>query len=128
MMIKTETMEFKNTFSYKLIYIFEINDEAHKGRLKIGDTSISTNKTPDQLPPNCHDLNVEAKKRIDGYTKTADIKYNLLHTELAIITYNKDGVFVSEAFRDYYVHKILENSGISKKSMGRANEWFEVDL
>ena len=128
MMIKTETMEFKNTFSYKLIYIFEINDEAHKGRLKIGDTSISTNKTPDQLPPNCHDLNVEAKKRIDGYTKTADIKYNLLHTELAIITYNKDGVFVSEAFRDYDVHKILENSGISKKSMGRANEWFEVDL
>lgn len=128
MMIKTETMEFKNTFSYKLIYIFEINDEAHKGRLKIGDTSISTNKTPDQLPPNCHDLNVEARKRIDSYTKTADINYNLLHTELAIITYYKDGVLVSEAFRDYDVHKILENSGISKKSMGRANEWFEVDL
>ncbi|AWX31857.1 Eco57I restriction-modification methylase domain-containing protein [Methanosphaera sp. BMS] len=120
--------EFVDTFSYKIIYIFTINDEFHKGRLKIGDTSISTNKTPDQLPPNCHELNVEAKKRIDSYTKTADIKYNLLHTELAIITYNKEGVLISEAFRDYDVHKILENSGIPKKSVGRANEWFEVDL
>ena len=74
--------EFKNTFKYKLIYIFTIEDEAHKGRLKIGDTTIHTNKSLDQLPPNSHDLNVEAKKRIDSYTKTADVKYKLLHTEL----------------------------------------------
>ena len=124
----TNPTEFENTFSYKLIYIFSIDDESHKGRLKIGDTSINTNKTSDQLPPNCHDLNVEAKKRIDSYTKTADIKYNLLHTELAIINYYKNDVLVSEAFRDHDVHKILENSGISKKSIGNANEWFEVDL
>ena len=124
----TSSTEFENTFKYKLIYIFSIDDEAHKGRLKIGDTSIKTNKTPDQLPPNSHDLNVEAKKRIDSYTKTADVKYTLLHTELAIYTSNKDGKPVLEYFRDYDVHKILENSGIPKKSMGNANEWFEVDL
>lgn len=121
-------VEFVNTFSYKLIYIFSIDDEAHKDRLKIGDTTIHTNKTPDQLPPNCHDLNIEAKKRIDSYTKTADIKYNLLHTELAIYTSNKNGIPKLEYFRDHDVHKILENSGIHKKSMGNASEWFEVDL
>lgn len=120
---------FENTFSYKLIYIFSIDDEAHKGRLKIGDTSIHTNKTPDQLPPNCRDLNVEAKKRIDSYTKTADVKYNLLHTELAIYTYTTENNDIKvEYFRDYDVHKILINSGYSKKSMGNASEWFEVDI
>ena len=124
----TNLIEFENTFSYKLIYIFSIDDEAHKNRLKIGDTTISTSKSPDQLPANCHELNVEAKKRIDSYTRTADIKYKLLHTELAIYTSNKNGKTELESFRDYDVHKILENSGISKKSIGNASEWFEVDL
>ena len=124
----SDSIGFENTFSYKLIYIFSIDDEAHEGRLKIGDTTIHTNKTPDQLPPKCHDLNVEARKRIDSYTKTADVKYTLLHTELAIYTSNKDGKPKLEYFRDYDVHKILENSGIPKKSMGRASEWFEVDI
>lgn len=43
--------EFKNTSGYKLIYIFSINDEAHKGCLKIGDTTIKTSRSPDTLPP-----------------------------------------------------------------------------
>ena len=124
----TNSINFENTFSYKLIYIFSINDEKHKGRLKIGDTTIRTSKTPDKLPPNSHDLNVEAKKRIDSYTKTADVEYNLLHTELAIYTSNKNGKPELEYFRDYDIHKILINSGYSKKSMGKASEWFEVSL
>ena len=127
-MIKTEATEFTKTFSYKLIYIFCIDDEAHKGRLKIGDTTIHTNKSPDQLPANCDDLNESARKRIDNFTKTADINYNLLHTELAYTTYEKNGEIIIENFRDYDVHKILENSGYSKKSSGHASEWFEVDL
>ena len=122
-------IEFENTSKYKLIYIFSIDDEAHRGRLKIGDTTIKTNKPIDQLPPNCHDLNVAARDRIDDYTKTADIKYNLLHTELATyISTDKNGKNELKYFRDHDVHKILENSGISKKSMGNAHEWFEVDL
>ena len=31
---------FGTSFEYKLIYVFAINDEAHKGLLKIGDTTI----------------------------------------------------------------------------------------
>ena len=33
---------FGTAFEYKLIYVFAINDEAHKGLLKIGDTTIQT--------------------------------------------------------------------------------------
>lgn len=114
-MIKIESTEFSNTFKYKLIYIMGIDDEAHKDRLKIGDAIIHTNKTPDQLPPNCVDLNKSARNRIDKYTKTADIQYNLLHTELAIYTSNKNGKLQLEYFRDHDIHRILENSGIQKK-------------
>lgn len=39
-----EKINFENTFEYKLIYIFRINDETHKGYLKIGDATIHTNK------------------------------------------------------------------------------------
>ena len=33
---------FGTSFEYKLIYVFAINDEAHKGLLKIGDTTIQS--------------------------------------------------------------------------------------
>ena len=36
---------FTPSFEYKLIYIFEIRDETHKGLLKIGDTTIQTEET-----------------------------------------------------------------------------------
>ncbi|WP_349406808.1 hypothetical protein, partial [Clostridium perfringens] len=80
---------FLNSFEYKLIYIFEIRDERHKGLIKIGDTTIKTDEVVDKLGPNCKLLNKAAKARIDSYTKTAAINYNLLHTELAIKTINK---------------------------------------
>ena len=41
-----------STASYKLIYIFSIPDEAHRGLLKIGDATIKTSKTLDELQPN----------------------------------------------------------------------------
>lgn len=34
------TNNFESCFSYKLIYVFEINDEAHKGLIKIGEAMI----------------------------------------------------------------------------------------
>lgn len=35
--MKNTTHAFKNTFSYKLIYVFAIADDAHSDCLKIGD-------------------------------------------------------------------------------------------
>ena len=126
--------KFESTFEYKLIYIFRINDHAHKGCLKIGDATIHTSKTPEQLLPNCHDLNFYARKRIDEYTSTAGIVYELLHTEIAVYKVSnpnskKYGKLV--AFRDHNVHEVLKRSNIKVKyfeTNKRQNEWFIVDL
>ncbi len=122
-------MPFHSTFSYKLIYIFRINDKAHQGLLKIGDTSIDTET--DALAPNSKPLNEAAKQRIKSYTHTAGIQFELLHTELAVRTVNKNGVLKTESFRDYQVHQVLRRSGIKNHYFdkeNRRNEWFETDL
>lgn len=122
---------FKNTFSYKLIYIFAIPDDAHAGSVKVGDTKLDTDLTQDRLQPNCKELNQAALERIKTYTKTASVKVNLLHTELAIrTTQKKDGSWNTESFRDYDVHRVLLKSGIKKKTFGDeklGNEWFCCD-
>lgn len=123
--------EFKSTFSYKLIYVFRINDEAHKGLLKVGETTIASDKTPDELLPNCRELNVAAKNRINQYTQTAGIAYDLLHTELAAREVVKNCKKQVKAFSDHDVHKVFERSGIKRHyfdEKNKANEWFKVDL
>jgi len=60
---------FTASFEFKLIYIFEIRDETHKGLLKIGDTTIQTDESIDNLPPNCKALNQAAKTRDKGIYK-----------------------------------------------------------
>ncbi|MFR9518942.1 MAG: Eco57I restriction-modification methylase domain-containing protein [Rikenellaceae bacterium] len=119
-------IKFSNTFNYKLIYIFRINDEAHKGVLKIGDATIHTTLSADQLTPNCRDLNQAAKERINAYTSTANIPYDLLYTELAVSTI--DGK--TEGFRDYDVHRVLKASGIKPHYFNakQQNEWYKTDL
>ena len=122
---------FESSFEYKLIYIFEIQDDAHKGLLKIGDATIKTEDSIDSLSPNCKALNQAAKNRIKQYTNTAGIKPVLLHTELAIRTVKgKDGKPELKAFRDHQVHRVIENSHIQKKmpqnTTGR--EWYKVDI
>ena len=78
-------MEYKSTFKNSLIYIFRINDTAHKGCVKIGEATA-----PDGFfDPNSKELNDAAKKRINSYTKTAGIKYELLYTEAT--AYIKNG-------------------------------------
>ena len=122
---------FSSAFEFKLIYIFEINSESHKGLLKIGDTTIQTDDSIDNLPPNCRALNQAAIKRIREYTNTAGISFDLLHTELAIRTIkDKDGNPAIKAFRDHHVHRVLENSGIHKKKFknSTSQEWFDIDL
>lgn len=122
---------FGTSFEYKLIYVFAINDEAHKGLLKIGDTTIQSDASIDALFPNCKALNQAALSRIKQYTNTAGISAQLLHTELAVrFVRGKDGQQVLKAFRDHDVHRVLENSGIPKKKLknSTSREWFEVDL
>ena len=122
---------FETTFEYKLIYVFRINDKAHEGLLKIGEATCHTDKNPDELVPNCNVLNVAAKKRINQYTTTAGIVYELLYTELARHTVIKKGKNRLEAFSDHDVHKVLERTGIKRHyfdAQNKANEWFKVDL
>ena len=129
--LQKQNAAFNNTFSYKLIYVFAIADDAHAGSVKIGDTKLDTDLTQDRLQPNCKELNQAARERIDSYTKTAAVTVNLLHTELAIRTIQKkDGNWNTESFRDYDVHRVLLNSGIKKKTFGDkklGNEWFCCD-
>lgn len=121
------SIKFIPTFDYKLIYIFRINDEPHKGLLKIGDATIHTATSPDALIPSCKELNQAAKNRINQYTTTAGITYDLLYTEIALYTDNGK----LKAFRDHKVHEVLLHSGIRRKlldTQNKQNEWFQTDL
>lgn len=122
---------FKNAFEFKVIYVFTIDDQVHKGLVKIGDATLHTNTPIDQLIPDSRELNQAALKRIKAYTNTAGLTPHLLHSEIAVrnVKY-KDGSMKVEAFRDYDVHKILKNSGIDNVQLGESTgkEWFPVDL
>ncbi len=117
---------FDNTYSCKLIYVFSMPYETHKGLLKVGDATIKTSTKPEDLVPNCRELNQAAKKRIDSYTKTVSVTYRLECTELAIRT-ESGYVF---PFRDNDIHDVLMNSGIHKvQPNGKTgDEWFLTDL
>lgn len=121
---------FDSLFEYKLIYIFEIRDDAHKGLLKIGDATIKTDCEPNQLSPGCKKLNQAALNRIKKYTNTAGIEPILLYTELAVKEVNSKKGKVLKAFRDHEVHKVLENSNIPKAHLpgSTSKEWFKVSL
>ncbi len=119
-----EKNKFTATFKYKLIYIFRINDESHKGFLKIGEATVHTNKDKYELKPNCEELIQSAHNRISSYTSTAGVVYDLLYTELAVTNSN-------EIFSDKKVHNVLKRSGIKNhyfNTIKNQNEWFEVNL
>lgn len=117
---------FSQTHKYKLIYAFSMPYETHKGLLKVGEATLNTNIMPNNLVPNCHELNQAAKKRIDSYTKTASMNYKLEYTELAI----KQDCGYSFPFSDKDVHSVLMNSGVHKvQPNGKTGEeWFETDV
>ena len=122
---------FQPSFSYKLIYVFRISDESHKGLLKIGDATLHTSSPVSALVPNCRELNQAAKERINSYTKTAAVAYELLHTQLAIRTIREHGVDKQAAFRDHSVHNVLIRSGIERHAFhdeAKGREWFKTDL
>lgn len=119
-------MKFTSSLKLKLIYVFRINDTEHKGCLKVGEATCD-NDNVFGLAPNSKSLNESAKKRINQYTQTAGIAYDLLYTELTIYN-SKHGLC---SFNDKEVHSVLERSGIKKKifdTENKANEWFITDL
>lgn len=118
-------MRFTSSLKLKLIYVFRINDAAHRGCLKIGEATCE-DENMFGLSPNSKTLNEAARKRINQYTQTAGIAYDLLYTELTV--YNRGGL---RSFNDKEVHNVLERSGIKKKifdTVNKANEWFITDL
>lgn len=81
-------MKFSSSLKLKLIYVFRINDAAHRGCLKVGEATCD-NDNVFGLAPNSKALNESAKKRINQYTQTAGIAYDLLYTELTIYNSKK---------------------------------------
>lgn len=115
---------FESSLKPRIIYVFAIADESHKDYLKIGETTLEEDDG-NQLPaPNSEKLNSAARARIDQYTKTAAIQYQLLYTELTLFI--KGGV--ARSFNDKQVHKVLERSGIDKLEYKGAAEWYRCDL
>lgn len=118
-------MLFQSTLANKLIYVFSMPYADHKDCLKIGEATC--NKDITKLMPNCKELNDAAKKRINQYTQTAGVHYDLLYTESTIFIRN--GYICS--FNDKEVHDVLRRSGIPRKTFDKqndANEWFITDL
>lgn len=119
-------MKYVSSLKLKLIYVFRINTDSHTGCLKIGEAT-SDDVELFGLAPNSKPLNEAARKRINSYTQTAGVTYDLLHTELAVFS-EKGNI---KSFSDAEVHKVLTNSGIKKKTFdteNKANEWFITDL
>ena len=116
---------YEDPYSYKLIYVFRINDKDHEGCLKVGDTTVLYERDPAELTPSCQILNAAANDRINQYTNTAGVRYDLLYTELA---YFKTDKGEGKSFTDKVVHRVLLDSGIRKKKITNAKEWFETDL
>ena len=115
----------------KVIYVFRINDGVHRGCLKIGEATIDVD--PDEVDvtaivPGSHMLNQAARHRIDQYTSTAGIAYELLYTETA--SFRRGSRIVG--FNDKEIHEVLKRSGIKRKEFEgvekQGREWFVTDL
>ena len=114
---------------YTLIYVFRINDSDHADCLKIGMTSFDCDiSNVLSLHPNASVLNKAARQRIDQYTQTAAIPYDLLYTEAT--AYLKGNAI--KCFTDKDVHKVLLRSGIQRKNFKgtwkQGTEWFVTNL
>lgn len=115
------------SFHFRLIYVFTIKDSKHRGCVKVSETSLGEDvDNPFGLQPSCKELNRAAKARIDQYTRTVglDDDVQIIYTELTA-SLSKGKI---TQFNDKQVHEILERSGIKKKKIGGATEWFECGL
>lgn len=124
--------EFESSFRYRLIYVFRINDENHRDMVKIGEATLKTDKDDcTKIVPNSSELNKAAKERINQYTQTAGVGYDLLYTEIAVKKEGAPGKEKLMAFSDHDVHNALKRSNIEVVSFGaeiKGKEWFKCDL
>ena len=124
--------EFESSFRYRLIYVFRINDKNHRDMVKIGEATLKTDKDDcTKIVPNSSELNKAAKERINQYTQTAGVQYDLLHTEIAVKKEGAPGKEKLTAFSDHDVHNVLKRSNIEIVSFGaeiKGKEWFKCDL
>ena len=124
--------EFESSFRYRLIYVFRINDKNHRDMVKIGEATLKTNKDDcTKIVPNSSELNKAAKERINQYTQTAGVQYDLLYTEIAVKKEGAPGKEKLTAFSDHDVHNVLKRSNIEVVSFGaeiKGKEWFKCDL
>lgn len=123
---------YKPTSRYKLIYAYKIDDDKHKDLLKIGKAHIASSKSEVELTPNCEDLMLAAKSRIDGQTRTSLTEYEIVYTELALRHIKmKDGTDRQEDFEDHEIHDVLKKSGylpVKYEDTGRDSEWYKVNI
>lgn len=121
--------------SYRVIYVFRDDQEKHVGRLKVGDTTLRTNKPHNEIIQ--AEMEAAAHKRIATYTRTAEVGVVLEHVELAIrpakeqVGLPEEKVTEWEGFRDYAVHAVLQRSGHAKKvalKNKKGGEWFEITV
>ena len=117
---------FDQTVSYKLIYVFSVPYDDHKGLLKVGEHKLKTDLKPNELVPNCKELNQAAKVRIKQILGTVSAQYTLHYTELAV-KYVDGHMF---PFGDKDVHDVMENSGIRQVQPNgeTGDEWYETNL
>lgn len=131
--------------AYKVLYVYQINDGRHDGRLKVGDATYHTSKTLEEIqeeanenspfrnsgfPWSTSEIVDAARKRIDEQTKTADVEYKLLWAVLAVKPdLEVPGRYLS--FRDYEIHSVLMRSGVVKsftRNDKKSGEWFEAPI
>ena len=105
---------FDEALSRRLIYIFEADDDRHRGLLKIGETTIK------KFSPTEEDLKVAARKRIKKYAGTMGVKPDPIYVTLAV---REDGT----NFHDPDVHRLLKKFHHPFEG-SKAREWFEVNL
>ena len=116
---------FDTALKARVIYVFGIADEDHKDCLKIGETTL--NEDFSAIPePDSDILKRAAKERIEEYTRTSGISFQLLYTEMTMFL--AGGTIRS--FNDKQIHEILKRSGVKKKLFRcvNAQEWYCCDL
>ena len=118
------------TYKYNVVYVYSIDDDRHRGALKIGKTEIDTDpKTGGGLSPNCAALRKAANKRIKEQTQTSAVAYNLVYAVKAHFTDDQGKEY---KFSDGDIHSVLLASGYRRHHFpdleDQAKEWFDVDL